>query len=137
MAQSKNLGHGVTFARVTGGPTTIGQIRSITPPGDSREKIEVTDLDDTLVAYLPSLPPDRGEVAIEYYWTPDETVDALMDTDFNANTTASWKIVYPSPISRTHTFSAFIINLTPAPVVSREGITRTVTFVLTSAITGS
>lgn len=137
MAQSKNIGHGVTFARVTGGPTTIGQIRSVTPPGASREKIDATDLDDTLMTYVPSSPPDQGEVTIEYFWTPDDTVDNLMDTDFAANTTASWKIVYPSPISKTATFSAFIINLTPAAVQSRDVITRSVTFVLTSAITWS
>lgn len=135
MAQSKNIGHGVTFARVTGGPTTIGQVRSITPPSQTRDEVEATDLDDTLKVFLAGSPPDQGQVAITMFWTSGDTNDELLDTDFAANTTASWKIVYPSPITRTATFSAFIVSLTPAEVTSQGVIERTAVFRLTTAIT--
>lgn len=137
MAQSKNIGHGVTFARVTGGPTTIAMIRSITPPARSREAVEATDLDDTLRVFLSGSPPDEGQVSITMFWTSGETNDELLDTDFSAGTTASWKIVYPSPITRTATFSAWIESLTPAEIVSNSVIERTAVFRLTTAITWS
>lgn len=135
MAQSKNIGHGVTFARVTAGPTTIGQIRSIQPPSKSREKVPATDLDDTVQVFLSGSPPEIGEVAITMFWTSGEANDELLDTDFDAGTTASWKVVYPAPISRTCTFSAWIMSLTPAEVVSNGTIERTAVFVPTTLLT--
>lgn len=137
MAQSKNIGHGCTFARVTAGPTTIGQVRSITPPTFSREDVNATTLDDVVQYNLPSDPEDPGEVTIEMLWTSGETNDELLDTDFGARTIASWKIVYPSPISRTATFSAWVKSLSPGQLVSNDVIMRTATFRLTSAITWS
>lgn len=137
MAQSKNIGHGCSFARVTAGPTTIGQVRVITPPALSREDVNATTLDDTVDYNLPSDPEDPGEVQIVQLWTSGETNDELIDTDFNARTIASWKIVYPSPISRTATFSAWVKKIEPASLESRETIKRTVTFRLTTAITWS
>lgn len=137
MAQSKNIGHGVSFARVTAGPTTIGQVRSITPPTFSREDVNATDLTDTVDYNIPSDPEDPGEVTIEMFWTSGEANDELLDTDFNARTIASWKIVYPAPITRTATFNAWVKSLSPAMIESRSVISRTATFRLTSAITWS
>lgn len=134
MAQSKNIGHGATFARVTGGPTTIGQVRMITPPTISREDVNATTLDDGVDYNLPSDPEDPGEVIIEQLWTSGEANDELIDTDFNARTIASWKVVYPAPITRTATFSAWVKSIAPAPLESRETVKRVVTFRLTTVI---
>ena len=135
MAQSKNIGHGVLLHRVTGTPTQIGQVRSITPPSHSREKVPATDLDDTIQIFLAGSPPEIGEVSITMFWTSGEANDELLDTDFAAATIASWKIVYPAPITRTATFSAWIMSLTPAEVVSNGVIERTAVFVPTTVIT--
>jgi hypothetical protein len=135
MAQSKNIGHGWSVARVTAGPTTLGQVRRIIPPTLSREKVEATDLSNTVKYHLPSDPEDVGELTVEMFWTSGETNDELLDTDFNARTIASWKFVAPSPITRTATFDAWVMSLSPAEVVSNGVIIRTITWCLTTAIT--
>lgn len=135
MAQSKNTGYGIALSRVTGGPTAIGQIKSITCPGWSREKVNATDLDDTVQAWIPGNPPDKGELSVEMYWTPDDTVDSILDDDFDAGTIASWKFVFPSPISKTSTFSAWIKDVTPATADGANALVRTIVFVLTTTET--
>ena len=137
MAQTKNIGHGTTFARVTAGPTTMTALRSITPPAISREDVNATDLDATVQYNIPSDPEDPGEVVLEAFWTSGDSNDELWDTDFNARTIASWKIVYASPISRTATFSAWVKSLSPLPIESNSVISRTITLRLTTAITWS
>lgn len=137
MAQSKNTGHGVVLSRVTGGPTAIGQVASITAPAHTREDVDVSDLDGTVMEFIPSEPYDPGEVTIDMLWTSGETNDQLLDTDFEAATIASWKFVIPAPISRTATFDAWIKSLTPATFNGREGVRRTIVFRLNSAITWS
>ena len=135
MAQSKNIGHGASLSRQTGTPTTIGQVRVITPPTISREDVDATTLDDGVMYFLPSDPEDPGELSCELLWTPGETNDELIDTDFNARTIASWRITYPTVINRTATFSAWVKSIAPAPLESRETVKRIVTFRLTTAIT--
>lgn len=137
MAQSKNIGHGTTFYRVTSGPTQITQVRSITPPTFSREDVNATDLDNTVQYNLPSDPEDPGEVTIEMFWTSGETNDELLDTAFGSRAIDSWKIVYASPITRTATFSAWVKSLSPAQIESNSVISRTITLRLTTAITWS
>lgn len=135
MAQSKNIAHGIQLSRVTAGPTQITFIRAIKPPAVSREDVNATDLDSTVDYNIPSDPEDPGEVEIDMYWTSGDTNDELLDTDFNAKTIASWKIVYPSPITRTATFSAWVKSLSPARMESRDVVIRTIVFRLTTAIT--
>jgi hypothetical protein len=135
MAQSKNIGHGTTFSRITSGPTQFTQVRSITPPTFSREDVNATDLDNTVQYNLPSDPEDPGEVVIEMFWTSGDTNDELLDTSFNARTIESWKIVYASPITRTATVTGWVKSLSPAQIESASVISRTITIRLTTAIT--
>jgi len=135
MAQSKNIGHGITFHRVTAGPTKITFIRRIQFPEFSREDVNCTDLDDTVQYNVPSDPEDPGEVEIEMFWTSGDTNDELIDTDFNARTIGSWKVVLPSPITRTATFSAWVKATSPEPFVSNGAVVRRVRFRLTTIIT--
>lgn len=136
MAQQKRITHGASVIRVTGGPTTMGQCRLIQPPEQSREKVDVTTLDSTITEYIPSDPEDMGELTAEFLWTDGETNDELLDTDFNARTTASWRISIPLSVARTWTFDAWIMRLSPHTLeVGTNAIKRTVTWCLASAIT--
>lgn len=136
MAQSKNIAHSkVTLSRVTAGPTAITYVRSIQPPAFTREEVDATTLDDAVAYFIPGDPEDPGEVTIEMVWTSGDSNDELFDTDFAANTIASWKIAYAAPITRTATFSAWVKSLTPAQYESRTLITRTIVLRLTTAIT--
>jgi hypothetical protein len=136
MAQQKRITHGATVIRVTGGPTTMGQCRLIQPPEQSREKVEVTTLDSAIMEYIPSDPEDMGELSAEFLWTDGETNDEIFDTDFNARTTASWRVTFPTSTPRTWTFDAWIMRLSPAVLeTGPNSIRRTVTWCLASAIT--
>jgi hypothetical protein len=135
MAQSKNIGHGIELHRVTSGPTKITFLRRITFPEFSREDVNCTDLDSTVQFNIPSDPEDPGELAADMYWTSGDTNDELMDTDFLARTIASWKVVFPSPISRTATFSAWVKRLSPSPFESNGAVIRSIAWRLTTNIT--
>lgn len=133
MAQSKNIAHGIL--KLMRGAVEITFVRSITHPTFSREKVNATDLNNTVDYNIPSDPEDVGEVVIDMYWTSGDTNDELFDTDFGAKTITSWKLVYASPITRTATFDAWVMSLAPARVESRDVILRTITLCLTTTIT--
>lgn len=137
MAQSKNIAHGITVSRVTAGPTAITALRSVHPPTISREDVNATDLDSAVDYNIPSDPEDPGELVVDMYWTPGDTNDELIDTDLAARTIASWKIVYPAPITRTATWSGWVKSASPPRMESRDVIIRTITWRLTTAITWS
>lgn len=134
MSQTKNIGQGVVMSRVTAGPTAITNVESITPPTLSRDDVPATTLTDGVQYNLPSDPEDPGEVTLVMFWTSGDTNDELLDTDFAARTIGSWKIVYPSPITRTATFDAWIKSLSPEILVGNQVVKRTITFRLVSAI---
>lgn len=134
MAQAKNICHGATFSRQTGTPTTIGQIRSITMPVKSRDEVEATDLDDTVRHFIPGDPEDPGEITIEYFWTPEDTVDILFDDDFDARTVASWRVGFANP-SKTATFDAWVKSMGGAVLESNNVLSRTIVMRLQSRIT--
>jgi hypothetical protein len=135
----KRLGHGTKLKLDT---TLLGLIRSITPPGQSREAVDVTVLSDAIVDYLDSDPPDQGELKVVLGWEPNDANSELVDTLFKNSNPAlregSWTIEYPfaTPTVK-EVFTGRIINLTPAQIQSKELITREVTIKLTSAITRS
>ena len=135
MAQSKNICHGITFSRQTGVPTTIGQIFSITMPVKSREDVDATDLDDTVKYFIPSDPEDPGEISLEYGWTPEDTVDVLFDDDFDAKTVASWRVTFPSPITKTATFDGWVKSMGGAQIESANVLKRNIVIRLQSRIT--
>lgn len=130
----KTIGHGTTFSF---GGTTIARIRSITPPTKSREDVEATTLDSTIVDYHPSDPPDMGEVMLDLVWKPGETNDEILDTAFAAKTNGACVIGYPASVGVDDAFTAYVKTLAPAVVESKTIISRQVTLKLTSAITRS
>lgn len=134
MAQSKQIGHGTTFSRQTGTPTTIGQIRSITFPNKTREDVDATDLDDTVKYHIPSDPEDPGEISITYMWTPEDAVDVLFDADFDAKTIASWRVTFVSP-AVTATFNGWVKSMGDITIESASVLMRTCVIRLTERIT--
>ena len=135
----KRLGHGTKLKLDT---TVLGLIRSLTPPGQKRDAVDVTVLGDAIVDYLDSDPPDQGQLKVTLGWEPNDANSELLDTLFkNSNPSAregSFTIEYPftSP-SVKEVFTGRIIELTPAQIQSKELITRDVTIQLTSTIARS
>lgn len=134
MAVEKKIGHGATLS-IAGTP--IQQIRDIQPATFSREDVDATTLDDGVQYNLPSDPEDPGEVTFTIVWTQGQTNHALLDTDFNARTIASYAITFPWTTTRTATFSAWIKSTAPSALRGNEVMALTVTLRLVSAITWS
>ena len=125
---AKKRSHGTTL-KING--TACSQIRNITPPPMSRDPIIVTDLDSTIQEKLPSDPEDIGDVTFEQIWDIDSTNHNLLQTAFDSMTEDTYIITYTNA-SKTATFTAYCINLTPAQVVDKTAFARTVTLMPTS-----
>lgn len=137
VAQSKTIGQTTSY---TGNATLMGQVLRITPPAESFEKVEVTDLDDTLVAFIPSSPIQVGEVSIEVLWTPNADADAVIDTALRARSIVTHIITYNGltvSANKIHTFSGFYLSVTPSVVEGKVPLTRTFVIVPTTVVTPS
>lgn len=135
MPTTKKLGHKAVF-KLNG--TAIGAVKKFKPPELKREKVNVTTLDDNIEDYLDSEPIDMGEFSLEVYWQPNEAGNEAFETLIKNATAASrvatFVIEYPFTPAITDTFSGRILTLSPNDIVSKEGISRTITGVLTSTI---
>ena len=135
IASEKKVGQGVTWSWAGG---TIGQIKTLTPPAlQISSDVDVTDLDSTFIAYLPSKPYEVGEFTIEYYSTPGATaVDVVFDAAIKAYTVAACVITFANlTTSKTWTFSGYIKSLSPAAIDGKTAMTRTVVIKPTTTIT--
>ena len=119
------------------GHSTIGEITNITPPGRTRDDVDVTDVADTFVEYEPSI-PDYGELTFEQLWHAGDSNHELIDTAF-ANAPAArlyeWQIVYPYSTPVTDEFTGYVKAISPTSIGPKDSIKRTVTIKLTSDIT--
>lgn len=69
-----------TFA-ATASPTAIGEVVNITPPGGTKDIVDVTHMGSASATreFLAGL-LDPGEATFEINWTPDDTTDQLLNT---------------------------------------------------------
>jgi predicted secreted protein len=88
----------------------VASITSLSPPGISRNAIDVTahDSADGWMEFLPGL-KDGGEVSFDINYQPD-VHDALLD-DLSSNTVQSWQVTFPD--GTPWTFDAFLTGFEP------------------------
>lgn len=134
ITQEKKIGQGVTWTWAT---TTIGQVKTMTPPALTiPSDVDVTDLDDTFINYLPSRPYEVGDFQIEYFSTPGADIDAAFDTAIKAYTVGAVTIVYANlTTSKTWSFSGYIKSLSPGAFDGKTAVSRTITIKPTTAVT--
>lgn len=132
VAQEKKTGQGTTYSYAA---AVVGQVKTITLGGTAVSKVDVTDLDSTIVAYIAGKPKEVKETTIEFFWTPGADKDETIDTALQAYTVGTHVVVFASlTTSKTATWSGFFTDFTPAALSGKEGITRTVTICPTSVI---
>ena len=138
----KLIGYG-TLVKL--GSTAQGEVRSLTPPAQTYERVAVDDLDSTLRTEMQGI-EDVSEVSFTQLWEPGDTNHALVDTDFTNRTTSSWSIVYPGvndgsggslTATQTWTFNAIVVALEPAEISNADVVTRSVTLSRKGDITKS
>jgi predicted secreted protein len=109
-------GFGTQLQRGDGGSpqsyTSIANCTGITPPGMSRETIDVTThgSPDGWMEFLGGL-KDGGEVSADVNYDPSEH-DILVD-DFADALPRSYRIVFPDPDATSWTFQAILTGFEP------------------------
>ena len=124
-------------AVLTVGGDTIGQISSISGPGASAEKIDVTALSDTSKAYLRGI-VDGGDMTFDIFYDAEQTGAAAPYHDtltaaMLSGTVQACVITF-SDGANTCAFSAYVTGFDIAQGVD-EALTASVTLGITGAIT--
>src|SRR5690348_3298415 len=91
ISAEKKLGHNTAFKQ---GATTIGQMKTIQPPGYVRDRVDVTTLDSTIADFVPGDPPEITTMTLSQIWVSGLTAHELLDTAVSAKTNDTYSIVY-------------------------------------------
>jgi len=127
------------------GSTAQGEVRTLTPPPQTYERVAIDHLVSTLRSELQGI-EDTSDFSFEQLWEPGDSNHALVDTDFADRTESSWSIVYPGvndgsggalTATQTWTFNARVMSIEPAALENSSVVSRTVTLNRTGAITTS
>ena len=71
------------------GGTTVGEITSFTGPGFAHAAVDITDLDDTVKAFLTAGVYDPGEVSLDLNFDEDDAAHTVLVADVKTGTTAT------------------------------------------------
>lgn len=106
--------------------TAIGQITSMTPVGQTRSLIDVTNLLSSAREYKKAI-KDGQEINLTIQYDPDDTGHAALRTDMNAETARSYRITFTDSPAQTVTFDALVTNWSITNVVIDSVLTLEVT----------
>jgi predicted secreted protein len=107
---------GTTLARESdstpGTYIAIGNVTSLSPPGISRETLDVTahDSPDGWMEFLGGL-KDGGEVSFDVNYDPAKHDDLL--ADFQADDPVNWKVTFPDTAATEWTFPGILTGFEP------------------------
>ena len=126
------------------GSTAVGEVRSVTPPSNVRERVESDDLSSTIKTSLPGVYAEDEIEFVQLYEPGDADHEAINTLQAN-QTTSAWALVYPpkpdgdgtTTAPQTKTFNAIVMDITEAEMDNSSIISRTVTLARQGAITTS
>ena len=126
------------------GSTAVGEVRSVTPPSNVRERVESDDLSSTIKTSLPGIYAEDEIEFVQLYEPGDADHEAINTLQAN-QTTSAWSLVYPpkpdgdgtTTATQTKTFNAIVMDISEAEMDNSSIISRTVTLARQGAITTS
>ena len=126
------------------GSTAVGEVRSVTPPSNVRERVESDDLSSTIKTSLPGIYAEDEIEFVQLYEPGDADHEAINTLQAN-QTTSAWELVYPpkpdgdgtTTATQTKTFNAIVMDISEAEMDNSSIISRTVTLARQGAITTS
>tara|TARA_Y100000593_G_scaffold14649_1_gene28104 strand:- start:66 stop:488 length:423 start_codon:yes stop_codon:yes gene_type:complete len=126
------------------GSTAVGEVRSVTPPNNVRERVESDDLSSTIKTSLPGIYAEDEIEFVQLYEPGDADHEAINTLQAN-QTTSAWSLVYPpkpdgdgtTTATQTKTFNAIVMDISEAEMDNSSIISRTVTLARQGAITTS
>lgn len=139
MATEVTIGHGSSFAIGDGASpevfTPLAEVISITPPSDSLDIIDATNMDsaDATREFIVGL-RDPGECSIEMNFIPGSDADDDIQAFRDGRVAKNCRIIFPNNVS--WTFAGILTGYEPA-VPLDDKMTATVTIKVTSSyVTG-
>lgn len=129
MSTDAKIGHGVLFKIGNGASpevfTTVAEATSITPPGPSRDAIDVTHMEsaEKWREFIAGL-KDGGEVEIEMNFVPGSASTDLILAQFDTDTVGNKQVVFTT--GEVWSFAALCTDFAPeAPVDDKMSATAT------------
>lgn len=114
--------------------TTINQVTSITPVGQNRSLIDVTNLSSTAREYKKAI-KDGQEINLTIQYDPDDTGHSNLRTDMNSETARSYRVTFTDSPAQTVTFDALVTNWSITNVAIDQVLTLEVTLKPTGDLT--
>lgn len=114
--------------------TTIGQVTSITPVGQNRSLIDVTNLASSAREYKKAI-KDGQEINLTIQYDPDDTGHSNLRTDLNAETARSYRVTFTDSPAQTVTFDALVTNWSITNISIDQVLTLEVTMKPTGDLT--
>lgn len=113
------------------GANTIGQVASITPPGPTRETVDVEDLNpaDEFKKKLIGL-IDGGDMSFTINFNPEDTGHQACEAALYSGVEQTCKIKYPS--GKGYTFSGYVTGFAPQEITAGDVMQAEVTIAVTS-----
>lgn len=128
-------GKGTTLkVSVSGTPTLIGQIQSITPFTATGEAVETTDLDQTWKSYIGSI-LDGGTLTFVLNWDADNSMHGTVWTKFTGQAVESFTVTFVNAGASTAAFSGVITGFNIGAAQTNNIVQATITVKVTGAIT--
>jgi hypothetical protein len=124
------IGYGTTFERGSGSPLgydEIARVSEITPPGVSRDAVDVTHLKsaDRYKEFISGM-RDGGEVTFTIIYNPEETTHALLEGDLADDELHPYRVKFPNDLAHAWDFNGFITGFKPAAPMA-DKVTAAVT----------
>lgn len=133
-ASNADIGYGARFG-IGATPTYVAEVVSITPPGMTRDTVEVTHLesDNAYKEYIGAL-KDAGEASITVNYIPAVSASDALLTAFNTDGPQSFTILFPSGTLKL-TFSGIVTGYELGDIVADDKMSATFTVKATGAVT--
>lgn len=114
--------------------TTIAEVLKIDVTGSKADVPDVTNMDSP-TAYREFLATllDAGDISFECNFVPGDTTQHTLESDFDAQVNAPYKIVLPNSLGDA-TFNGFVVSRDFALPIDKQG-TRTLKIKITGAMT--
>lgn len=132
-ASSADVGYNAQFG-IGSTPTYVAEVTSITPPGATRETVDVTHLksDGGWREHIGSL-KDAGEASITVNYIPASTASDVLFTAFGTDGAQDFTILFPSGTLKM-TFKGIVTGWEVSELVSDATMSATFTVKATGAI---
>lgn len=133
-ASNADIGYGARFG-IGATPTYVAEVVSITPPGMTRDTVEVTHLesDNAYKEYIGAL-KDAGEASITVNYIPAVSASDALLTAFNTDGPQDFTILFPSGTLKL-TFKGIVTGYELGDIVADDKMSATFTVKATGAVT--